>query len=290
MKTKHLVLYLIIMVISASIFQSCKPQKQDNKQKAYMSGELLSENIIKYYFIASEQLNFTNSYQLELANLLSNEMQTSYNNFGSLENDLDTKVKIFSQYSAVMQEMQINNGISNDNFKLKMFSLLNVIDLSGLSSADTVDMIRQYISAGKYDKNVAVVEISNLVFGIWQQDVLSWHNKLNTLYSEYSAMIDDIPADIFDEEKLEKFVYEPYQGKETLVKIYKLNMKQEVYEANSIFMEQTAFLLRISMSVKAVYTQLTQKFRDEQHINSSNEQNYNTLKSFDLNNEIQNNL
>lgn len=264
-------------------FVACTTSDVDETKLAYQSGEILSKNIIKYYFIASDEMDYTNNYQLELAGLLSANEDSIEIEHLTLVEDADEKIKIFTEYISLLQELQKDDQ-ANKNVNLKMFSLLNVLDSTKLCSVDTLTMIKEYISANQYSEEVAVNEITTVIYKIWQEDVFSWQAKLNKAYNNYANLIDNIPAEVFDEDKLEKFVYEPYEGKETLVKIYKLNMKQEAYESKSVFLDRTIFLMETFLDLSGIYFQLSQSNPDAEYVDWVNEQVYNSLKTFEQNN------
>lgn len=289
MKTKLLITITFSLILSSFLFSSCETSEPDERNEAYQSGEILAKNIIKYYFIASEKIYFANNYQLELASILSeNADDTVEHNvepFVLVEN-VDMKINIFSEYISFLQELQKGNDFSKQNLEIKMYSLLNVLDSSNLTYADTIQQIKNYIGADKYNLDVAVSEISIIVYNIWQDDVNDWIVKLSKAYNNYSKMIDNIPTDVFDEDKLAKYVYEPYQGKETLIKIYKLNMKQDAYKQKTMFIEKTSTLMTIFLDLKGLYFNLSQNYIDPTTITWDNEHIENSLKTFE-NNSIQ---
>ncbi|MBN2893178.1 MAG: hypothetical protein JXL97_15010 [Bacteroidales bacterium] len=284
MKTKLIIPTIFIFTLAMFLLSSCGTQQtQDEKQIAYKSGEMLAKNIIEYYFIAHEEIHYANSYQLELASLLStDENDTIVEEPFVLVNNVEIKVKLFTEYISLLQELQKKESIRSQSIDFKMFSLLNLLDSSKLCSADSIEMITDYISANQYNQELAVSGITELMFNIWNTDVIEWNRKLSKAYNNYAQMIDNIPTDVFDEDKLEKYVYEPYEGKATLVKIYKLNMKQEAYEQKSVFIDRTTFLMKTFLDLNGVYFRLAQG-NDMEYVSWANEQIYNSLKTFEQN-------
>ncbi len=282
MKTKFLTPTFLIFLLAILIFSSCDNNTTDQKQIAYRSGEILGQSIIKYYFIANEEIEYSNSYKMELASILSAEEEYLYpeKTFTLIENT-DKKIKVFTEYVALLQELQKKESFNNNGIKLKIFTLLNELD-GVYSSGDSLQMIKDYISAGKYDTDIAVAGVTEIMLKIWTKDVLECDSKLNDLYQEYATMTDQIPDDVFDESKLEKYVYEPYKEKTTLIKVYKLNLKQELHEQKSIFLNRIILLNNIFSELNGVYLKISQNIDDE-HVKWANEQIYNSLKAFEEN-------
>ncbi len=288
MKTKYKLFSILFSAIFVFSLTACAPNAGNDEQKIYISGEILAKNIIEYYFVASEQISYANSYQMELANLLASQDVDSeaFRSFSLMDNAED-RIKLFSEYIAVLEEMQKPEG-PDKNPKQKIFNLLKILENQNICSEDTLKLLKDYIAANQFDMSVAVYETTSLMFGVWENDVLAWQKMLNKSYDEYVALVEQIPVDVFDEAKLTKFVYEPYKGKQTLVNIYKLNMKKEAFEQKANFLNKTVFLLNTFLDLKTLYFQFSNQNTDEGYLELSNTQIYNTLINFEENNKQNN--
>jgi hypothetical protein len=283
MKRKKRISSFLFASILVVAFSSCAPE-ENHKKIAYGSGEILVENIIEYYFIASEEINFVNNYQLELASILS-ELPTDSIEYKPLVlvDDLTTRIKVFTDYLALLQELNKENNIGVQSVENKMFNLLNTLDSSSLGDETKIQEIRAYISANQFNAELAVAEMSSLIYKIWEADVVEWRNRLTEAYNNYVLVVDNIPYDVFDEKKLENFVYEPYKGKETLVRVYKLNMKQEANKQRTIFIDRTVFLMNTFMRLTNLYNDMSARNPDYSKISWHNQQIFNQLKTFENN-------
>ncbi len=282
MKTNLFYKVIAFLVIYAFFLSSCEVVDDNSKRISYESGEILVKNIINYYYVASQQINYENDYQLEFANLMTAENPDSVLNIEKTQivDDVDFKIKVFSEFIALLHNLQKEEEISTNSVQNQMFSLLNVLDSCDFVPQDTVSLIKEYISANQYNKDIAIYEITNLMLKIYRNDVLEWKQRLNKSYFIYAQKIDEIPENVFDEEKLEQFVQQPYKGKETLISIYKLNLKQEVYATNSLFIDRTFFLLKTFMDINDLYFRFSESSPDVDYIEWKNEQIYNSLRSF----------
>ncbi len=288
MRTKYKLFSILFSAIFVFSLTACAPNAGNDKQKIYISGEMLAKNIIEYYFTASEQISYANNYQMELANLLTSQSidNETFGAFNLIE-DANERIKLFSEYIAILEEMQKPDS-PNKNPKQKIFNLLKILENQNICSEDTVKLLQEYISANQFDMNIAVYETTSLMFEVWENDVLSWQKILNKSYDEYVALVEQIPADVFDEAKLTKFVYEPYQGKQTLVDVYKLNMKKEAFEQKANFLNKTIFLLNTFLDLKTLYFQFSNQNSDEGYVEFTNTHIYNALVNFEENNKQNN--
>ncbi len=255
MKTKKLLLFLTVIFSVFILISSCQETGKNYQKNSYLAGDMLSNYIIQTYYQAHNKLNYSNSYRQELAYILKGEIIDSVevSNSNLVEN-FEVKINLFSAYRELMIEMQTKKNASNEDIVTEINTVLNFVDsLNDSTYSPKIKEIRDYISSYKYDLNSAVFEITDLVFKIWENDVISWINKLNKSYNLYAKTVDSIPTDIFDEDKLQKYVYEPYKDKQTLVNIYKLNMKQDAYEQKSIFLDKAT-------NLKAIFSRLRNVF------------------------------
>lgn len=237
MKTKINTLIILSIIIGSITLNSCENTKTDYKKQIYTAADFLSQKIIDTYLHANYKINYKNSYQQELANILKGE-KTNDNQTPSIQpiHKFNYKLNLFTAYRELMFELQNNKNPNNQTVREKINTVLNFSDsLNNQKNTAKSNEIRKYISAHRFDINIAIYETTNIIFQTYKKDVNQWTATLKEKYTQYSKTVNQIPEDIFDHEKLEKFIYEPYKNKTTLTNIYKLNMKQNFYEQNTKF-------------------------------------------------------
>lgn len=255
MKTKTFIITLSAIVAFSFIFSSCESTQNDVETNSYVAGDMISEAIIGIYLQANNDLNYASTYQQDLAQILTGD----YNNRIDIQplylvDNFETKVNLFSAYRDFMIKMQEQKLLPDQSVESSILAVLDYID--SLKVEDYTQKsyeIRNYIAGYKFDINIASYEISNIVFNIFDTDVLYWISVLNKTYNIYSTTVDSIPVDVFDIDKLEKYVYEPYKDKQTLVDVYKLNMKQEAYERKTIFIDKATRIKTTFSRLRTVY-------------------------------------
>lgn len=253
-KTKYSSI-IVAVIVAITMLTACEPSNNDNTPLFYKDGEMIANNIINTYYLASEKLNFEINSQQNLVNVLASRPQNS--KIINLVDNYNLKVQIFALYSGILKEFEQNNV--NENIKVGFINLLNSVDsLNTANLMNKTELLRNYVLAANFDAKVALYETTNLMNKLWLNDVLFWKSTLENEYIQYAKVVDQIPETAFDEAKLEKFVYAPYSGKGNLVNVYKLNLKQDAFEINNAFNNRANILLSAFDSYSQIIGELNQ--------------------------------
>lgn len=285
MKTKLFIITLSAILAFSVFFSSCEAPKNKVETNSYVAGGMISELILGVYLQANNDLNYASAYQQDLAQILSGDYN---NNIDikplSLVDNFDTKINLFSAYRDFMIKMQEQNLMPDQSVESSILAVLDYVDSLNMDEyTQKSHEIRDYIAGYKYDINTANYEISNIVFDIFDTDVLFWISELNKAYITYAATVDSIPVDVFDQDKLEKFVYEPYKDKQTLVNVYKLNMKQDAYERKTIFIDKATRIKTTFSRLRTVYLNIANNDDNDDIDYYLIEQILNELKNYNTN-------
>ena len=100
--------------------------------------------------------------------------------------------------------------------------------------------IKSYLTSVSVNLEYTLYLITNLITDIYKNDVNKWRKALDSSYNVFAKKIDSVDNSVFDAQKLEKFVFEPYKDPEKLAEIYKLNLKKEAYKFKSTFNDNAA--------------------------------------------------
>ncbi|MEA3451781.1 MAG: hypothetical protein U9Q83_07740, partial [Bacteroidota bacterium] len=178
-----------IFIFVIIIFSSCSEPTQNNSAVVYKNGEMLTNNIIKTYFNASEEIKFKLNAKQELANLLSNNSNQVDNNEIILVENYSQKVEIFAYYSKILKTFESEN--KNIDVTKEFNGLLNEIDsLNNAEFSKISNEIRNYTYSVNFDNQIGLFEITNLLNTIWLSDVLKWNETLNKSYDIYAETVD----------------------------------------------------------------------------------------------------
>jgi len=225
----------IFLFLTVIIFAtSCANDKRNLKSETYKSGAEIIEKMISTYRQMAD-VSYTSKYKQELVSILSstptlrNEDITFSENSMEMIIALGTLKKVYQKYDL----------ISDKNFNVKTAGIGEAV-IASCQALDSLEIseevskelaiITDYISASNFDEKLVIGSLTEQYINVWQKDVAKWQLLLIEAYSKYAEGIDNIATETFDEEKLAKFVYEPYSGKDVMVDVYKLNLKNEAFK------------------------------------------------------------
>ncbi len=273
MNKKNLTIGIFISFIFIIGLNSCSKTEKNLKRDTYIVGAEIVNNMIKSYQQIEDE-NFISKYQNELISILTSQDSISIYNFSNIVFTPDLKQKL-TAFRAFKKVYNTYNLLSDKNFNLQNTDLSNFVTIA-CNSLDSLELteetskkveeIRNYVSASKFSKELVVYELTFVYQQIWLEDSENWVEILNNSYEKYSAGLESVPMDVFDQDKLEKFVYEPYQGKEMLVKIYKLNLKDEAYKQITKSIEQINFLTDALDELNFINIEFTKQMPANQEI------------------------
>lgn len=258
----------LILIIFSLIFilSSCVEDKRNLKSENYKAGIEVIDQIIDSYSQMSD-VSFTAKYNQQLVSILSDSKAITYEGI-CFSDDAMNKIIAFESLKKVYTKY---NLITDKNFTSKtahiaeaIFASCNALDSLDINDeiSDQLTIISEYVSASSFDENIAIHGLTEQYLTVWQKDVTFWKLLLNKSYSDYSDGIDEIPAEIFDEEKLSKFVYEPYSTKDVMVEIYKLNLKDEAYKEKETVSQKLDDIKWGFENINLVNSEYTKKAQD----------------------------
>ncbi len=274
MNKKNLTIGIFILFIFIIGLNSCSDDEKNLKRDTYIVGAEIVDNMIKNYQQVEEG-NFISKYQNELISILtSTDSVVSLYDFSNTVFTADMKQKV-TAFRALKKVYNTCNLLSDNNFNLQNTDLANFVTIA-CNSLDSLELsedvgtkveeIRNYVMASKFSQELAIYELTLVYQEVWVVDSENWIEILNSSYDKYSAGLESVPMDVFNQDKLEKFVYEPYQGKEMIVKIYKLNLKDEAYKQISESIEKIDFLTEAIDELNFINTEFTKEIPANQDI------------------------
>ena len=101
------------------------------------------------------------------------------------------------------------------------------------------------------------------VTNIFELDTKSVIASAESDFSAYSAAVQKISPDVFSEEKLIKYVYQPYNGRNVLVKAYKLNLVKERFDVIKQYTKSTDNISSALYNLNSAFTELVKDEADE---------------------------
>ncbi|MBR6176546.1 MAG: hypothetical protein IKQ70_01520 [Bacteroidales bacterium] len=225
------------VIISATGIQSCNnaPYQKTNAKNRLASVTQQAITDMSEIYANIEDVTITNEFDNALAGVLSNQ-ELNYNPIAATNETLREKITIFNLYRiAVHEYSKLTSAESNLKSLAPFSNACSSITKKFSNSQDTVlvniaNSINSYISSQRFNIDQVMKLLINSLDIIWQNDTKNWNNLLNESFTSYQDAINNIPEESFNEEKLAKYVYQPYEGKTALVQAYKLNLIKERYD------------------------------------------------------------
>ncbi len=224
-------------IVGISALNSCNnaPYQKTNAKNRMASVTIQALNNMSEIYSQIEDVAITNEFDNALANVLSHQ-DANYNPVVVTNEDLRQKIEIFNLYRIAIHEYTKLTSAESTLKSLSPFSnACGNITAKFKSAQDSTlhekaTVINSYITSQRYNTDKVMNILINLLDDIWQKDTKDWNNMLNESFANYQLAINNIPEESFNEEKLTKYVYQPYDGKTALVEAYKLNLIKERYD------------------------------------------------------------
>jgi len=234
MKDTRIYIMLVFAVAFSVVFQSCGTSIGDSitltksriESRLAYQGELLMDNMIESYR-QLQDIKFDNDFDGALAGVLSDN-GAAYEPTQLMDEVTRKKLNVLFLYKQGLHEYAL---LSDEGFTGKQTAFANcgksIIEaFKGLDSAayNEVLPVNNYIKSSRYDENKVAALLSGGLGVMWNKDVIEWHQSVEQAFADYQAAISSIPDEAFNEEKLLKYVEQPYEGKHKLAEVYKLNL------------------------------------------------------------------
>ncbi|MCQ2974504.1 MAG: hypothetical protein MJ211_06800 [Bacteroidales bacterium] len=231
----------IIIVASAILFSvglnSCNnaPYKVNNIRSEFASVTTETVSQMSSIYTEIEEVTIKNDFDNALAGILSKQ-ENEYNPIDVVNTDIRYKIEIFNLYRIAINEYAKLANIESSITSLAPYAnACNSIVIKFQECQDTTlenfgEKIKSYTKVPRFDTEKVMGLLVNSLKYIWQSDTKGWNDLLNNSFSDFQLALTNVPDASFNEEKLAKYVYQPYEGKHALVEAYKLNLIKERYD------------------------------------------------------------
>lgn len=235
MKDTKFYIMLVLVVAFSVVLQGCGTSigesltltKSKIESRLALQGELLMDNMIDSYK-ELQDIKFDGEFSASLAGVLS-ESGTQYEPKQLVDSLTRKKLQVLYLYKQALHEYAL---LADDGFTGKQAafarcgqSIVEAFqDLNDQDALAEVKQIETHVKSNRYNENLVAGYLSSGLGVMWNRDVAEWHKSVNASFVEYQNSVASIPDNAFNEDKLLKYVYQPYEGKHNLVEVYKLNL------------------------------------------------------------------
>jgi len=267
---KKIKIHLALLgIISTLLTIGCNnTNKNVESEIAFLGNEIIDSAITIHLQFANFALNDQNNTGLVM--VLANPSDS----LGALEiipvnNNLNIEIlksykQLFNEYS-VTSEKDLKD--SKASFSNLVVSTCILIDSASKEYKATTEPLMANVMSVKINQTEFLLQMTQLLLSIYKNDLLNWQMQLNENFSKFQKKLLATPAESFDEEKLAKFIYQPYSGKRIMVQVYKQSLIEEVYLRNSTFYQQNQNLILCMESLQFAMSEYLKKQSDKVIVN-----------------------
>lgn len=241
MKIIKSTVYIIFIGLIISLM-SCANTNRKLELEVSQAGIITIEQLINQY-LEIDKIDYKQSYNSELIGVLKQNSDISTN---LQQTNPETRKKITALRA--VKQIYIEFGLlydknfadKKDKYALSIVQTCELFNDLELSS-EIKDLSKKLINAvqsAKFDENIALHAVNEIVYLFWMAENKKFIYRINENFNQFQSKLNKVSPDVFDEEKLSKYVFEPYTGKEVLVNIYKLNLINEQQENNQKFIKK----------------------------------------------------
>ena len=128
--------------------------------------------------------------------------------------------------------------------------------------------LTKYLQASRYEVSKVMYTMIQALNAIWKSDVAKWNSALNSSFADFQRELAAVDENAFSEEKLQKYVYQPYNGKQSLVAAYKMNLVKERYDGLRTFIRKEDNISSALYYLECAYSEFNKKNVDMDLINN----------------------
>ncbi len=226
---------LVLSLAFSVVFQSCGTSigesitltKSKIESRLAFQGELLMDNMIDAYR-QLQDIQFDGEFDGAVAGVLS-ESGNTYQPRQLMDVQMRDKLRVLYLYKQALHEYAL---LSDEGFTGKQAAFASCAksiveafeNMKDTAAYKKVSLLLPIIKSSRYNENLVAGCLANGLGEMWNRDVDSWHVAVNESFVDFQNFVSAIPDNAFNEDKLLKYVYQPYEGKHNLSEIYKLNL------------------------------------------------------------------
>ena len=252
MKRAKILIYSVAAFVAALFVQSCSDSSLSDtfttsKSKLETTLAEKTSSVIDAVIQAYQEVDnlaFDSEFENAVSGILANS-DIDYPQVGLVNDSMMVKLQLLYLYKQVASEYAVlaDNGFTGkqDAFSKCCNNITSYYSTLGDSVAlQTVKVVKSHINSKRYSESAVMSCLFLALEEIWSDDIKTWSANLNQSFLDYQNTLASIPESSFNEEKLSKYVFQPYEGKHNLVEAYKLNLLKERRNQLLTFLNKTS--------------------------------------------------
>ena len=226
----------VIFLISTILLSSCNNDKIKNRQRdvansgkeiTLMLNDLYKslKNLNRFYEHSNEYLEI-----LVKTDSLGNKPDVTFETSG-IKDYSDLSLLMSRVYKAYGLLSNIKIGVERSQIRESVNNICDKFAVFNLSDEEKfkIDELRKAVNSQKINRKGLIYDINTLFTKIIDKDLSDKIEQLDETFNAYVKGIKSIPNKVFDAQKLESLVSQPYKGDDVIVNLYKLQLTDEAY-------------------------------------------------------------
>ena len=268
----------LIVILSVTIFSvgciipKSESQEQETRQaNAANQSSAVLERMTAIYSTVEDKIA-DNDFSTAMAGVLAGS-GTTYAPTVLTNDTLRKKIELISLYKQAVKEYSLygdeNYASKSENFTLAAQGANNFMkEINDSASITYTRELTKYLQASRFEVSKVMYVMIQALNSIWKSDVEKWNKALNKSFADFQRELASVEDNAFSEDKLQKYVYQPYDGKQSLVAAYKMNLVKERYDDLRAFVRQEDNISAALHYLECAYSEFNKKNVDVDLINN----------------------
>lgn len=274
---KNIKYYGLLIIVLSVMFTSCNSDSsafQNKQNKIALRGKALTEQLSEVYSSLNTMNNFFR-YKKEYLLILTKNDSSLARLFKGItfdKNLLDSMQKIVENTRRVYKSYEmltdITIGVEQSSIVQNIKLFYEGINKNNLSEDDLnlLESIMKASGAKKFERKNIIFGINTIMLNIITKDYEKQKNILVKFFDAYDKGLQKIPNSAFDYRKVENLVNEPYNDKDVVIGLYKLQLRNEAEQSKVELIGKIKNLIIATEKINTVHVELIKQKRDDEKI------------------------
>lgn len=275
-KMKKLIKYSIFFLIILLTTTGCQEDIIKNRQEDIaITGQIVTEALTDLY-LSLQNMEYFYSYNQEYLNILINNNDSVKNLFSDTikpKNDELEKYYALSKlmnrtYKAYELLTDVKIGLKKSGIREKIDKFCDKLETYNFDDKQkqTIKEIKETATAHKFDRKMVMFNLNTLFYELISKHIQFEITTIKKSFEAYDKGLKLIPNHIFDPVKVEQLVSEPFSNRNVLIKLYKLQLRDQAYKMKQDLIDRLYTLEKALGKLNSVHAEFIKQKKDKSYI------------------------
>ncbi len=272
---KH-ILYFIVILLTGT---GCQEDIIKNRQKdTAITGQIVTEALSDLY-LSLQSLDYFYTYNQEYLNILINNNDSVKNLFSENIKPKNDDIEDYYALSKMMNRTykayelltDVKIGLRSSGIQKRIIKFCEKLDTYEFNNEQklTIKDIKDAASAHKFDRKTVMFNLYSLFYELISNDIQNEIITIKKSFKAYDKGLKLIPNHIFDPAKVEQLVSEPFSDRNVLIKLYKLQLRDEAYKMRQDLIDRLNTLDKALGKLNSVHAEFAKQKKDNSYIDKT---------------------